>query len=87
MKVDTLFEQTIQYGKHNFVQVARTKIGDNIYLSISKGYFKLHGDKVFVKNVTVPMNVSVFPEKDDIEYGTLSDEVIKAIQNAKNNIR
>ncbi|MFP4045754.1 MAG: hypothetical protein ACLFS3_01705 [Candidatus Aenigmatarchaeota archaeon] len=68
-------EKTIDHGNNNFIQVARTKAvsddGENVFLSLSSGFYTEDKEKRFKKNFTLP---------DDNE---VIDEIIEALQSLK----
>lgn len=62
----TIKEETIKYGKRNFIEVARKKAVDedseNLFISLAKGFFaETNGEeqKRYKKNFALPVNEEV----------------------------
>lgn len=68
-------ERSIDHGNNNFIQVARTKAisddGENLFISLSSGFYSQDGEKRFKKNFTLPDDSDVI------------DEIIEALEDLK----
>lgn len=55
---ETIKDEKKNFGKNNFIEVARKKIksdtGETEFLSISRGYYLPSGEARYKKSVTVP---------------------------------
>ena len=55
---ETIKDEKKNFGKNNFIEVARKKIksetGENEFISISRGYYLPSGEARYKKSVTVP---------------------------------
>ena len=76
---ETIKAEEIQFGKNNFLEIAKKKAiteeGENVFLSISRGFFsEMDGEKrkKFRSSIAIP------DEKDII------DAVMKAFENVNN---
>lgn len=66
VEFETIKEETIKYGKRNFIEVARKKAIDedkeNLFISLAKGFFVEMGgteEKRYKKNFALPVNKEV----------------------------
>ena len=66
VEFETLQSDEIKFGNNNFIEVARKKAisesGENVFISISRGFITPDGDKRYRKSFTVPL------EKDVIDF-------------------
>lgn len=55
---ETLESEELEFGNNNFIEVARKKAisdsGENIFISVARGFITSDGDKRYKKNFTVP---------------------------------
>ncbi len=60
---ETIKAEEIQFGNNNFIEVARKKAvseeRENIFISISRGFFTFNGEKRYRKSLTLPLNDDV----------------------------
>lgn len=60
---ETLKSEEIKFGNNNFLEIARKKAvsdeGENEFISISRGFMTLNGEKRYRKSFTVPLNQEV----------------------------
>jgi len=60
---ETIKSEEIKFGNSNFLEIAKKKAiseeGENIFLSISRGFVTPSGEKRYRKSFTVPMDESV----------------------------
>ena len=72
---ETLEGTEVEFGNNDFIQVARKKAisedGENVFLSLSRGFFGEDGERVWKKNFSIP---------DDDE---VLDEIIEALKELK----
>jgi hypothetical protein len=63
VEFETIKAEEIKFGTNNFLEIARKKAiteeGENIFISISRGFFTQTGEKRYRKSFTVPMDDSV----------------------------
>jgi hypothetical protein len=63
VEFETIKVEEIKFGTNNFLEIARKKAissdGENIFISISRGFFTINGEKRYRKSFTVPMDESV----------------------------
>ena len=50
----TIKSTEIKYGNNNFLEVARKKIDDSEFISLSKGYFLPNGNKRYKSGIGFP---------------------------------
>jgi hypothetical protein len=60
---ETIKSKEIKFGNSKFLEVARKKAiseeGENVFLSISSGFFTPTGEKRYRKSFTVPLDEAV----------------------------
>ncbi len=61
---ETVTAEKHNFGRNNFIEVARKKAitdtgGENVFISISKGYYLPDDSERFLKSFTVPDNDEV----------------------------
>lgn len=63
VEYQTIKSDEIKFGNNNFIEVARKKAisesGENEFLSISRGFFLLDGQKRYKKSFTIPKSKEV----------------------------
>jgi len=59
-RYDTLKVEEIKYGTNNFIEVARKKIDDTEFISLSKGYYTRRGTRRYKNGLG-------FPDQEDIK--------------------
>jgi len=63
VEFETIKAEEIKFGTNNFLEIARKKAisedGENIFISISRGFFTPEGEKRYRKSFTVPMEDAV----------------------------
>ncbi|MBI5060944.1 MAG: hypothetical protein HZB67_01375 [Candidatus Aenigmarchaeota archaeon] len=63
VEFETIKAEEIQFGNNNFIEVARKKAvsddRENIFISISRGFFAFNGEKRYRKSFTLPLNDEV----------------------------
>ena len=63
VEFETIKAEEIKFGTNNFLEIARKKAisedGENIFISISRGFFTPEGEKRYRKSFTVPMDDAV----------------------------
>lgn len=54
----TLKSEHIGFGKNNFIEISRKKViadnGESEFLSLSRGFITLNGEKRYKQSVTIP---------------------------------
>ncbi len=69
---ETVKGTEVKFGENDFIQVARKKAisedGENMFLSLSRGFFGDEGDRIWKKNFSIP---------DDQE---VLDKIIEALE-------
>ena len=50
----TISVQEYRYGNNNFIEIARKKVEDNEFISLSKGYFMPNGNKRYKGGIGIP---------------------------------
>lgn len=72
VKFEDVKSTEIKFGKNDFIQVARKKAisddGENVFLSLSRGFFGEGDERIWKKNFSIPDNPDVL------------DKIIKALQ-------
>jgi len=63
VEFETIVAEQVPFGNNNFIEVARKKATDgetqNIFISISRGFFTPDGEKRYKKSVSVPIDPKV----------------------------
>ncbi|MEM7813320.1 MAG: hypothetical protein QW548_00270 [Candidatus Aenigmatarchaeota archaeon] len=63
VQFETIAAEHVPFGNNNFIEVARKKAVDgereNIFISVSRGFFTPTGEKRYKTSVTVPLNPEV----------------------------
>lgn len=63
VEFETIKAEEIKFGTNNFLEIARKKAisedGENIFISLSRGFFTPDGEKRYRKSFTVPMDDAV----------------------------
>lgn len=63
VQFETIKSEEIKFGNSNFLEIARKKAisdeGENIFISISRGFVTPEGEKRYRKSFTVPLDESV----------------------------
>lgn len=63
VRFETLKSEEIKFGNNNFLEVARKKAitdeGENIFISLSRGFIAPSGEKRYNKSFTVPLDEKV----------------------------
>jgi len=58
VEFQTIKSEEVRFGANNFIEVARKKAiterGENVFLSITRGYFLPDGTRRFKASLTVP---------------------------------
>ncbi len=73
VEFQTIESKDVKFGTNNFIEVSRKKAvteeGENIFISISRGFFAPDGGKRYRKNFSLPDNNEVI----DAIVGALSE--------------
>lgn len=60
---ETLESSEVEFGKNDFIEVSRKKAigddGENIFLSLSRGFVMQDGEKRYKKNFSFPDNKKI----------------------------
>ncbi|MBI4896468.1 MAG: hypothetical protein HY832_02870 [Candidatus Aenigmarchaeota archaeon] len=63
VEFETIKADEIKFGNNNFLEVARkrakTETGENEFLSLSRGFYTIKGEKRYRKSFTVPLDSTV----------------------------
>ena len=63
VEFETIKSEEIKFGNNNFLEIARKKAitenGENIFISMSRGFVTVNGDKRYTKSFTVPLDEGV----------------------------
>jgi len=63
VKFETIKSEEIKFGANNFLEVARKKAitdeGENVFISLSRGFVTQTGEKRYNKSFTVPLDQNV----------------------------
>lgn len=63
VKFETLKSEEIKFGNNNFLEIARKKAisdeGENEFISVSRGFITMNGEKRYRKSFTIPLNQEV----------------------------
>jgi hypothetical protein len=58
VEFQTIKEEAIEFGNNNFIEVARKKAitedGENVFISLSRGFKTPEGEKRYKKSFTIP---------------------------------
>ncbi len=58
VQFETIKAEEVKFGKNNFLEVARKKAvteeGENVFISISRGFFSPDGTKKFRRSLALP---------------------------------
>lgn len=60
---ETIKSEEVKFGANNFIEIARKKFvgddGENLFISISRGFVTQNGEKRYKKSFSVPINQEV----------------------------
>lgn len=63
VEFETMESKEVKFGTNNFIEVSRKKAiseeGENIFISIARGFFGPNGEKRYRKNFSLPDNNEV----------------------------
>ena len=63
VEFETIKSEEISFGNNNFIEVARKKAiseqGENVFMSISRGFVTPNGEKRYRKSFSVPLDEAV----------------------------
>ena len=63
VEFQTIKSEEVKFGNNNFIEVARKKAitddGENVFISLSRGFVTQTGEKRYNKSFTVPMDENV----------------------------
>ena len=63
VEFETIEAEEISFGNNNFIEVAKKKAisedGENVFISISRGFVAMNGEKRYRKSFTVPLDKAV----------------------------
>ena len=63
VEFETIKAEEVKFGANNFIEVARKKAksseGENIFVSLSRGFTAPTGEKRYKKSFTIPLNAEV----------------------------
>jgi len=63
VEFETINAEEVPFGNNNFIEIARKKARDgereNEFISISRGFFAMGGQKRYKSSVTVPLDENV----------------------------
>ena len=63
VEFETINSDELSFGNNNFIEVAKKKAiseqGENIFLSISRGFVTQNGEKRYRKSFSVPIDEAV----------------------------
>ena len=63
VRFETIKSEEVTFGNNNFIEVARKKAvsesGENVFVSLSRGFTAPTGEKRYRKSFTIPMDASV----------------------------
>ena len=63
VEFETIVADQIPFGNNNFVEVARKKARDgeteNVFISITRGFFAPNGEKRYKRSVAIPVDPKV----------------------------
>jgi len=65
----TLKAEEVKYGNNNFIEVARKKVEDNEFISLSKGFYTADGQKRYKGGIG-------FPDEDEIK-NFIAEQLLK----------
>lgn len=63
VEFETLKSEEIKFGNNNFIEIARKKAiteeGENEFISISRGFITVDGERRYRKSFTIPLDENV----------------------------
>ncbi len=64
VQFETIKAEEVKFGNNNFLEVARKKAitedgGENVFISLSRGFVTPEGEKRYRKSFTIPMDDAV----------------------------
>ncbi|HLD83950.1 MAG TPA: hypothetical protein VI979_03810 [archaeon] len=63
VEFETIASEEIKFGENKFLEVARKKAktedGENIFISLSRGFFTKEGEKRYNKSFAIPVDQTV----------------------------
>jgi hypothetical protein len=63
VEFETIKSEEIMFGDSNFIEIARkkakTKEGENEFISLSRGFYVLSKQKRYTKSLTIPLSKEV----------------------------
>lgn len=63
VRFETIKSEEIKFGNNKFLEVARKKAisddGENEFISLSRGFMTMDGEKRYMKSFTLPLNEEV----------------------------
>ena len=63
VQFETIKSEEVKFGNSQFIEIARKKAiteeGENIFISLSRGFVTPNGEKRYRKSFTVPINDEV----------------------------
>lgn len=63
VQFETIKSEEVKFGNNNFIEIARKKAvtdeGENVFISLSRGFVTPTGEKRYRKSFTVPLNDEV----------------------------
>ena len=63
VEFETIKSEEISFGNNNFIEVAKKKAiseqGENVFMSISRGFVTPNGEKRYRKSFSVPLDEAV----------------------------
>ena len=89
VEFETIKAEEISFGNNNFIEVAKKKAisedGENVFISISRGFVAVNGEKRYRKSFTVPLDPAVvdFVSAKVKEMAPTKEEAEKAAAQAK----
>jgi len=89
VEFETIKAEEIPFGNNNFIEVARKKAisedGENVFISISRGFVAANSEKRYRKSFTIPLDPAVvdFVAAKIKEFGPTAEEAAKAAEQAK----
>ncbi|MBS3054659.1 MAG: hypothetical protein J4431_03930 [Candidatus Aenigmarchaeota archaeon] len=63
VEFETITSEEIKFGENKFLEVARKKAkteeGENVFISLSRGFFTKEGERRYNKSFAIPVDESV----------------------------
>ncbi|MFH1420833.1 MAG: hypothetical protein ABIG30_02590 [Candidatus Aenigmatarchaeota archaeon] len=63
VEFETIKSEELKFGENKFVEVAKKKAlteeGENVFISISRGFFTTEGDRRYKKSFSLPLDQAV----------------------------